>query len=69
MVREAIGVAAAVWLLAGCASNMPASNSINRIFSHAQQCLRDGGWWRQSLGVCDMQKTEVEMMGTNSGHG
>lgn len=30
------------------------------MMTDAQQCIRGGGWWRQSLGVCDMQGTGVE---------
>jgi hypothetical protein len=61
MVREAIGIAATVWLLAACGSNMPAPTTTNPTLSDAQQCTRGGGWWRASLGVCDMQGTGVEM--------
>jgi hypothetical protein len=63
MVREAIGIGVAVGLLAGCASNMPAPTATNPMFSEAQQCMRGGGWWRQSLGICDMQGTGVETGG------
>jgi hypothetical protein len=41
-VREAIGIGVAVWLLAGCASNMPAPTTTNPMFSEAQQCMRGG---------------------------
>jgi len=63
MVREAIGIAVIVWLLAGCASTMPAPATTNLMVSDAQQCMRGGGWWRASLGVCDMQGTGAEMRG------
>jgi hypothetical protein len=63
MVREAIGIAVIVWLLAGCASTMPAPTPTNPMFSEAQQCMRGGGSWRQSLGLCDMQGTGAEMRG------
>jgi hypothetical protein len=62
MVREAIGIAAAVWFLAGCASNMSAPTT-NPMLSEAQQCMRGGGWWRQSLGICETQGTGVETRG------
>ena len=63
MVREAIGIAVIVWLLAGCASTMPAPAPTNPMFSEAQQCMRGGGWWRASLGICDMQTTGPEGRG------
>ena len=63
MVRVAVGIGFAVWLLAGCASNMSAPTTTNPMVSDAQQCMRGGGWWRQSLGICDMQGTGVETRG------
>jgi hypothetical protein len=63
MVREAIGIAVAVWFLAGCASNMPAPTTTNPTLSEAQQCRRGGGGWRDSLGICDMQGTGAEPKG------
>lgn len=63
MMREAVGIGVAVWLLAGCASNMSAPTTTNPMVSDAQQCMRGGGWWRQSLGICDMQGTGVETRG------
>jgi hypothetical protein len=61
MARIAIGLAVAVWLLAGCGSSMPPpATSASSMLTDAQQCIRGGGWWRQSLGVCDMQGTGVE---------
>jgi hypothetical protein len=47
----------------GCGSNMPAPATTNPIVSKEQQCMRGGGWWRQSLGICDMQGTGVEGRG------
>jgi hypothetical protein len=38
MVRAAIGIAVTVWLLARCASNMPAPMTTNPMISEAQQC-------------------------------
>jgi hypothetical protein len=61
MVREGIGIAVTLWLLAGCGSTMPAPTTTSPMFSEAEQCTRGGGWWRVSLGVCDMQGTGVEM--------
>jgi len=61
MARMAIGLTVAVWLLAGCGSSMPPpATSASSMLTDAQQCIRGGGWWRQSLGVCDMQGTGVE---------
>jgi len=59
MVRGIIGIGATVWCLAGCGSSMPSPATIP-MFSEAQQCMRGGGWWRESLGICDMQGTGVE---------
>lgn len=61
MTREAIGIAVAVWLLAGCGSTVPAPTSTYPMLSEAQECTRGGGWWRQSLGICDRQGTGVEI--------
>jgi hypothetical protein len=61
MMREAIGIAVTAWLLAGCGSNMPAPTTTSPMVSEAQQCMRGGGWWRESLGICDMQGTGVEI--------
>ena len=61
MVRGIVGIAATLWCLAGCGSSMPSSTTTTPVFSEAQQCTRGGGWWRQSLGTCDMQGTGVEM--------
>ena len=61
MARTAIGLAVAAWLLAGCGSSMPPpATSASSMLTDAQQCIRGGGWWRQSLGVCDIQGTGVE---------
>jgi ABC-type uncharacterized transport system auxiliary subunit len=58
MVRELAAVAAIVFGLTGCSSttSVPADTTILT----AQQCTRGGGWWRVSLGVCDMQGTGVQ---------
>lgn len=61
MMREAIGIAVGVWLLAGCGSTMSAPTTASPMLSEAQRCTRGGGWWRQSLGICDMQGTGVEI--------
>jgi hypothetical protein len=61
MVRESIGTVVTVWLLAGCGSNMPATTTPSPMFSEAQQCMRGGGWWRASMGFCDMQGTGPEV--------
>jgi len=63
MVRETLEIALSVCLLAGCGSSMQTGSPPNPLFSEAQQCVRGGGYWRQNLGVCDMQGTGVEMMG------
>jgi hypothetical protein len=64
MVREAIGIAVTVGFLTGCGLNMPApTTATNPMLSEAQQCMRGGGWWRQSLGVCEIQGTGVEARG------
>ena len=55
MARGIIGIVVTVWLVAGCTAALSAS------LSDAQQCTRGGGWWRESLGICDMQGTGVEM--------
>jgi hypothetical protein len=47
--RSVIGIAAVVWLLAGCSSGMSLT------WSEAQECTRGGGWWRLNLGVCEFQ--------------
>jgi hypothetical protein len=60
MVRGIVGIAATLWCLAGCGSSMP-SPTTTPVLSEAQQCVRGGGWWRDSLGICDMQGTGVEM--------
>ena len=49
MLRGMIGIAATVWLLAGCT----ATSGV--MFSEAQQCTRGGGWWRANLGLCEIQ--------------
>jgi hypothetical protein len=47
MARRMIGIAIAVWLLAGCAS------ATGSAVSEEEECKRTGGWWRASLGICD----------------
>jgi len=49
MTRRAIEIALAVCLMAGCASTPNAAVSV------AQECTRDGGWWRAELGLCEVQ--------------
>ncbi len=61
MVRQAIGIAVMVWALAGCASTMAPPPTTDPMLSQAQQCTRGGGWWRQSLGICDVQGTGPEL--------
>jgi len=66
MVQAAIGIAVTIWLLAGCGSSMPApTTTTDPMVSETQQCMRGGGWWRQSLGICDMQGTGVETRQTS----
>ena len=64
MVRQALEIALAVSLLAGCGAFTQTQAPSDPMFSEAQQCVRGGGYWRQNLGVCDTQGTGVEMMGT-----
>jgi hypothetical protein len=59
MGRVIVGIAATL-CLAGCSSSIP-SPTTTPMFSEAHQCVRGGGWWRESLGICDMQGTGVEM--------
>jgi len=54
MVRLAVGIAVAACILTGCASTMSSPPTTDPMLSQAQQCVRGGGWWRQSLGICDM---------------
>ena len=61
MIREAIGIAVAAGLLAGCGSTVLAPTSPYPMLSEAQECTRGGGWWRQNLGICDRQGTGVEI--------
>ena len=60
MVRGIVGIAATLWCLAGCGSSMPSQTS-TPMSSEPQECVRGGGWWRESLGMCDMQETGTEM--------
>jgi hypothetical protein len=48
MVREIIGIAVTVWLAAGCSAP-------GQMLSEVQQCTHGGGWWRSTLGVCEIQ--------------
>jgi hypothetical protein len=58
MGRVIVGIAATL-CLAGCSSSIPSPTT--PMFSEAHQCVRGGGWWRESLGMCDMQGTGTEM--------
>jgi hypothetical protein len=49
MVRQVIGIAVTVWLIAGCTS------APNPMFSEAQQCAHGGGVWRANLAFCEIQ--------------
>jgi len=55
--RNGLGVVFAVWLLAGCSTSTPPPTGPDLMLTQAQQCMRAGGWWRQSLGTCDLQST------------
>jgi len=59
MVRVGTSIAVTVWLLAGCA-NMQAPTTPGPAVSEKERCTRGGGWWRESLGVCDTQGTGPE---------
>jgi len=60
MTRRIIGLAVTLCCLAGCGSTWPVPASGDSTFSDARQCTRGGGWWRTSLGVCDVQGTGPE---------
>jgi hypothetical protein len=47
MVRRVIGIAIIVWLMAGCAS------TTGQVVNEEEECNRNGGIWRTSLGMCD----------------
>jgi hypothetical protein len=51
--RKIIEIAATMWLIAGCASG-PNSTADSAV-SLGQECMRDGGWWRAQLAVCEVQ--------------
>lgn len=60
MMREALGLAVTGWLLTGCGSTLSAPAPAAPTLSQAQQCMRGGGWWRESLGLCEVQGTGPE---------
>ena len=61
MARKAIAIAVTGWVLAGCASTVLPPTTTNPTLSQAQQCMRGGGWWRESLGICEVQGTGAEV--------
>ncbi len=60
MVREAMGIAVTVWVLGGCALTVPPPTTTEPVLSRAQECMRGGGWWRESLGLCEVQGTSPD---------
>ena len=58
MIRGFAAVAVTLCCLVGCSSTAPVP--ANSTLLTAQQCARGGGWWRMSLGVCDIQGTGVQ---------
>jgi hypothetical protein len=53
MVRQVIRIAIAVWLTAGCASTTSQASAAGSVIHEEEECNRNGGWWRASIGICD----------------
>jgi hypothetical protein len=50
--RKIIEIAATMWLVAACASSTNSTVSDSMV-SVAQECTRNGGWWRPQLWLCE----------------
>jgi hypothetical protein len=53
MVRRAIGIALTVWLIAGCTSTTKQTDASTSVVNEEEECNKNGGWWRTSIGICD----------------